>query len=155
MNDLDVPKRTRAVLAWVVMLAVVGCGSRGDNLPRQAVSGNVTLDGKPLERGTISFQPATELPTAIAVPISGGQYYIEKAQGLVPGSYKIKISSAPPPVPEPLTAEGTPPPPGKPTPPPKDLMPERYNSSTILIREVKEGGSNTFDFPLESGPPKK
>jgi hypothetical protein len=145
----------RIGISALLALAIVGCGSSGDNLPRQSVSGTITLDGKSLERGMISFQPVSELPTAIAVPISGGEYYIEKGQGLVPGSYKVKISSTPPPVPEPLTAEGTPPPPGKPTPPPKDLMPERYNSSTILIREVKGGVSNTFDFPLESRPPKK
>jgi hypothetical protein len=145
----------RIGVSCLLALALAGCNSPGDNLPRQRVSGTVTLDGKPLERGTILFQPVSELPTGIAVPISGGQYYIEKAQGLVPGSYKVKISSTPPPVPEPLTAEGTPPPPGKPTPPPKDLMPERYNSLTILTREVKEGVTNTFDFPLETGPPKK
>src|SRR3954465_12715974 len=67
-----------------------GC-SDGDNLPRQAVSGEVTMDGAPLPNGTIQFTPATELPTPALVPIEGGNYSIPKDRGLVPGSYKVSI----------------------------------------------------------------
>jgi hypothetical protein len=138
----------------LLALTLAGCGDPGDNLPRQPVSGNVTLDGKPVERGTISFQPTSELPTAAAVAINGGQYSIARAQGLVPGTYQVKISSTPQPAPEAVSADGSPPPPGKPTPPPKDLIPAKYNSSSTLSSEVKEGASNTFDFSLESAPKK-
>jgi hypothetical protein len=140
-------------LSWLglwLAVAVAGCGGSGDNLPRQPVSGTVTLDGKPLERGTISFQPVSELPTAAAVAFSDGRYAIARAEGLVPGPYRVLISSTP------LTtlpvdpATGLPPPPGKPTPPPKERLPEKYNAATILTAEVKEGASNQFDFSLES-----
>src|SRR5262249_50316267 len=109
----------------------------------------------PLERGTISFQPVSELPTAGAVAINGGQYALARAQGLVPGAYRVLISSTPPTSLAIDPATGTPPLPGKPTPPPKELLPAQYNASTTLSAEVKEGTSNTFDFALESAPKKK
>jgi hypothetical protein len=135
-------------------LVLIGCGGPGDELPRQPVSGTVTLDGKPLERGTIAFQPASGLPTAAAVPIIGGSYSIARDHGLVPGPYKVSISSSPETASPIDPATGTPPPPGQPTPPPKELLPERYNASTTLTADVKEQGSNTFDFPLTSAPKK-
>jgi hypothetical protein len=131
-------------------LALSGCGGARDNLPRQTVSGTVTLDDKPLEQGTITFTPAAEGATPSMVSISGGKYYIGRAEGLVPGNYKVKISSTPitPPVIDPVT--GTPPPPGAHPPTPKELLQPKYNSTTALTAEVKEGASNTFDFPLET-----
>ena len=135
-------------------LVLSGCGGPGDELPRQPVSGTVTLDGKPLERGTIAFQPASGLPTAAAVPIIGGSYSIARDHGLVAGPYKVSISSSPATASPIDPATGTPPPPGKPIPPPKELLPERYNASTTLTAEVTEQGSNTFDFPLTSAPKK-
>jgi hypothetical protein len=135
---------------WLASLVLAGCGSAGDNLPRQPVSGKVTLDGKPLERGTISFQPDSGLPTAAAVAITAGQYSMARAQGLVPGAYRVLISSTPQ---SPVTidpATGMPPPPGQPTPPPKELLPAKYNASSTLSAEVKEGATNRFDFALDT-----
>ena len=140
------PARLAGNLTWLVLWLVAGCGGPVDNLPRQAVSGTVTLDGKPLERGTLSFQPESGLPTAAAVPIAGGQYSIPRAEGLVPGSYRVLISSTPQAAP----TASRPPPPGQATPPPKELLPEKYNASTTLSAQVKEGSANTFDFALES-----
>jgi hypothetical protein len=137
-------------LAAAAVVVVSGCGGSGDNLPRQPVSGTVTLDGKPLDQGTISFQPVSELPTAAAIVFSDGRYSIARAQGLVPGAYRVLISSTPPTTLAIDPATGMPPPPGKPTPPPKERLPEKYNASTTLTAEVKEGASNQFDFSLES-----
>jgi len=155
------PRRPRSP-AWGLAAVVAGCGgalvlsacgpARVDDLPREAVSGKVTLDGKPLERGTISFQPASASPTSGMVSIVGGSYSMPKAYGLVPGSYKVSISSS----------EGSGPSeklgdvPGKTPPPPKELIPARYNSDTTLTAEVKPGKSNSFDFDLTSATtPKK
>ena len=144
------PAWLAANLAWLVLWFVAGCSGSADNLPRQAVSGSVTLDGKPLERGTIAFQPDSALPTAAAVPIAGGQYSMPRSEGLVPGAYRVLVTSTP------LTAPtaSRPPPPGQATPPPKELLPEKYNASTTLSAEVKERSPNTFDFALESAPKK-
>jgi hypothetical protein len=116
-------------------------------LPRQAVSGSVTLKGQPLPQGTIQFLPATDKqPTAGAVEIKDGKYSLPQEQGLVPGPYKVMISSA-----KESGAQKGPPDdsPGKHGPPPKDLIAAKYNVQTKLTAEVKEGGSNTFDFPLD------
>jgi hypothetical protein len=140
----------RACAVLPVLLLLAGCGS-SDNLPREPVSGTVTLDGKPLERGTISFQPESGLPTAAAVTISAGQYSMTRAQGLVPGAYRVLISSTPPGggiANNPAT--GRPPPPGQPTPPPKELLQAKYNEKSILTAEVKGGAENRFDFELDS-----
>jgi hypothetical protein len=123
-----------------------------DDLPREAVSGKVTLDGKPLERGTISFLPATQSPTPGMVSIVGGSYSMPKAYGLVPGSYKVSISSSDSTGPAEKFGDV----PGKTPPPPKELIPTRYNSDTTLTAEVKQGASNSFDFDLTSAAtPKK
>jgi hypothetical protein len=140
--------------AWVMLAVLTGCGGAVDKLPRQAVSGSVMLDGKPLERGTISFQPVSELPTAAAVAINGGQYSMPRAEGLVPGAYRVLISSTPAAVSQVDPKTSRPPPPGQPSAPPKESLPERYNASSTLTAEVKEGAKNSFDFPLESAPKK-
>jgi hypothetical protein len=149
-------------------LLLGGCGGAGDDLPRQAVWGKVTLDGKPLEQGTITFSPTSELPTPGMVTVTGGSYSLPKAQGLVPGSYKVSI----------LASESTEPVEkfgdlpgvagrrqaeaadskaraailGKKGALPGQTIPPRYNTATTLTAEVKDGASNSFDFELTSAP---
>src|SRR5436309_3067982 len=134
-------------LQWVVvvgMLTPAGCGGPGDELPRQAVSGSVTLKGQPLPQGTIQFLPTTDKqPTAGAVEIKDGKYSLPREQGLVPGSYKVMISS----VKDPGAQQGPDDLPGKPGPPSKDLIAAKYNVKTNLTAEVKEGAANTLAFP--------
>src|SRR5947209_6985710 len=57
------PRSLRLSLVFLVLLLAGGCGS-GEN--RCAVAGKVTLDGKPLEVGLISFLPSdgTQSPSA-------------------------------------------------------------------------------------------
>ena len=61
------------VLPLVVLL--LGCGER-DRLNRQAVCGSVTLDGKPLARGAIPFQPEEKTGTSTGAVIEDGRYAI-------------------------------------------------------------------------------
>jgi hypothetical protein len=79
------------------------------------------------------------------VEIKDGKYSLPQEQGLVPGSYKVMISSAK----DPGAQQGPDDLPGKHGPPPKDLIAAKYNVETKLTAEVKEGGSNTFDFSLD------
>ena len=71
----------RIVLAGVLLLTAVGCGGgRGD--PEMAsVSGKVTLDGKPLDDGTITFTPPNG-----GVPASGS---------IKAGLYTVKAPAGP------------------------------------------------------------
>ena len=86
-----------AAAGLALFIAVGGCGAgSGDNLPRQAVSGKVTVDGKPMERGVISFTPDTQAsnPVTGGGVIADGAYSIPREQGLTPGKYKVSITAS-------------------------------------------------------------
>ena len=54
------------------------------------VSGTVTLKGKPLSDGTISFEPLDGQPTRATAMLTGGGFTIPKPFGLVPGRYMVE-----------------------------------------------------------------
>ena len=83
----------------LVALLLPGCG---DGRPRTiAVRGRVTHDGKPLEAGTITFQPAQTPEGIPRRPAVGqiqpdGTYVVstfEKGDGALPGEYRVAITS--------------------------------------------------------------
>lgn len=139
-------KRLRLLIVLPVLLPLTGCGG-GDELPRERVSGTVTLGGEPLESGLIQFEPTSpDVPTMTGAEIQNGQYAVPRAEGPVPGSYRVIITS------NPKEAELDPEEgemPGM-VPMPKTAgIPARYNAQTELTAEVTAGGPNTFDFSLE------
>ena len=79
----------------VLLLAVVaGCGP-SNPLGRQTVSGKVTLDGAPLDQGTIAFSPvSTTEGVSSGMVIKDGEYSIPTVRGLPPGKYLVRINSA-------------------------------------------------------------
>jgi hypothetical protein len=127
------------------VLVVSGCDASSDNLPREAVSGSVTLECQPLAKGTIQFAPISDkLTTTATGGINDGKYSIPRGEGLVPGTYKVAISSLE------VSSEmklvhGAP---GKIGPPAKNLISKQFNTNSKLTAEVKGGGTNTFDFEL-------
>jgi hypothetical protein len=134
------------------LLNIVGCGD-GDSLPREAVSGTVAVEGKPLKTGLITFLPASsEVTTQGGGPVVEGKYTVSRNQGLVPGKYKVVISS-PEDTPEKFTdtafnnnAPGMPPIPAK------EVIPAQYNNKSLLTAEVTSGGKNVFEFNLTATP---
>lgn len=145
---MSAPWNSAAVrFLWGVLIcsAMVGCGTP-NALDRQAISGNVTLDGTPLDEGTIEFLPLGPEGRAGGAVIRRGSYAIEGAKGLVPGKYTVRISSAASNREIDLHA-----PPG-PTLPvmSKERIPPQYNTETKLVVEVKKEQSKTFDFALSS-----
>lgn len=147
---MQVKRRISLVLALGGLLAATGfgCGGGGeDTLPREAVSGTILFEGAPLTQGSIQFMPMaqseTGAATAGASSITDGKYSIAQEQGLVPGAYKVIISSAPPG--EPVTEEM----PGMAPPTPRDLIPAKYNASTTLNAEIKAGVDNDINFDLK------
>jgi hypothetical protein len=126
--------------------ALAGCGGAADNLPRQAVSGSVKFKGQPLKTGLIEFFPSEPgIATTGATGITDGSYSLPRSEGLQPGKYEVRISSAP------QTAQR---PPGampgdSPLPAAKELLPEKFNAKTTLSAAVTKDGSNTFDFDLQ------
>jgi len=127
-------------------LVLAGCQGPSDTLPREAISGTVTLDGKPLPAGRIEFQPSGQAETTAASGgITDGSYRIRQDEGPVPGTYKVSVTSA--------VTTAKPPPgamPGDTPPPPKEPIPAKFNAQTKLTAEVKKGGPNTFNFELTS-----
>lgn len=137
-----------ALLTSLVHATMSGCGGGAtDSLPRHAVSGNVTLDDKPLPSGSISFDPADPgKPDAVSAgaTISNGSYSVAQADGLTPGVYRVSINSrGGAAAVSPTEAPGAPP-----KTRPKDLIPEKYNTKSTLKAEVKPGESPRFDFDL-------
>lgn len=78
----------------IVTTFVVGCGGKSEEFSRAAVSGKVTLDGKPLAEGTIRFVPVA--PTTgpkVSVTIEQGQFVSDDEHGPVIGKHRVEIQS--------------------------------------------------------------
>lgn len=125
-------------------LMLCGCDGGAGELPLRGVSGKVTLDDRPLERGQITFSPEPGGPgTQAGGPISAGSYSIPRDQGLMPGKYAVMIAGG-------SAAEGDPDDPSKKVKATPDPIPARYNALTTLKAEVAADGTNAFDFELKS-----
>ncbi|WP_165071323.1 carboxypeptidase regulatory-like domain-containing protein [Paludisphaera rhizosphaerae] len=146
-------------LAFVVAIAATfGC-SGGDGLPRQAVSGKVTLDGQPLDSATISFQPmaGSGEVTSAAATVSAGSFSISAADGLVPGKYRVSVSAkrevaaksgAKKKQIDNVTGELVDPPADAAV--TQETIPARFNAQTELTTEVTAAGPNDFTFAVTS-----
>lgn len=138
------PHRFSLLLASSLLTAVVGCG--GDSGPaRQPASGSITLDGKSLASGTITFIPDEGGPGAFG-SVEEGAFRFEKAEGPPPGRYKVEIVDVRPTgkmIPDPDSRSGT-------IAEVRNTIPPRYNARTELAVEVKADAENTFTFDLST-----
>lgn len=138
--------------AVVAIAAAAGCSGGGDDLPRVAVSGTVTMDGQPLPEGLIQFIPEGADPEKAASAsgtIKEGAFAIDRASGPTAGKYKVAINR-PEHMSEHVKIElkkrgRRKAPPGQ-----KDLVPERYNSKTGLHEDIPSGGTSTLKYELQS-----
>jgi hypothetical protein len=143
--------RVNALLLIAILAGCSGCGGGiTDNRKGLApVTGKVTLDGKPLTTGTISFV-AMDGSEAFTGPIdSSGNYTLASSPsspGALPGEYKVIIIASqqatmgdPMKGGQPIAAEA------------KTIVPEKYTKpdSSGLTGSVKSG-SNTINFDLKS-----
>jgi len=128
------------LFAVVVSVGLLGCGG-GPKGPKTAqVSGTVTLDGAPLDEGSINFIPEDGTGAPAGTKIVKGSYSVA-----VPlGSKRVEIR-APKVVGQKVAYEGDP------NSPKIDLIeervPHRYNATTEL-KTVVTDGTNKADFPL-------
>jgi len=125
-------------------LAATGCGSGGPTMGR--VSGTVTFQGKPVEKGTVTFISTDgERPNATG-DIKGGSYTLqttEPGDGAVVGDYKVIISDIDPNI---ANTEL----PGMKVKTPKSALPKKYHNADTSGLTVKvESGSQTKDFELQ------
>ncbi len=125
------------VIAAVALFTAMGCGGGAtDGPPRASVSGKVTLDGQPVDGGTIYFTPSKG-PMASA-PIAAGVYSIaagDRGPVLGPNAVKIEWYRAS----GKLDAGGAP--------LSEQVIPDKYFSKSALTADMK-AGSNTHNFEL-------
>ena len=134
------------IATGMLMSLCVGCG-QGDGATRCAVKGKVTLDGSPIEAGSIAFMPAggTEGPTA-GGQIEKGEYSIPSDKGPVEGRYRVEIRAPQKTgkmIQAPMAEEGTM------VEETAESVPAKYNSESTLEEEIK-AGKNVLDFELTS-----
>ena len=78
------------ILIALAVVTISGC-SRRSGLERASVGGKVTLDGVPVQEGSIRFVCLTSAPTSGAA-IRDGSYYIPSDNGPALGRHRVEIS---------------------------------------------------------------
>jgi hypothetical protein len=112
---------------------------------RCGFSGNVTLDGEPVDRGSISFaSKSKESRSRSGSRIKMGKFEVSAEKGLLPGKYSVRITSPTPSVPTP----GAPGYLGLST--PVERIPPKYNMKTELEVEIDRETDNSFEFDLKT-----
>ena len=143
-------KLARDCALAAALLGILGCGDDDDGIGRKAVSGTVTLDGKPLPSGSVLLVPAGDGP-AVGGEIAEGVFTLPEAAGPVPGSYRVEIVSNQPTgrtIPDPEQGkDGT-------MEELKNVIPDRYGKRSQLKADVTKDGPNTFAYELDSKPDK-
>jgi hypothetical protein len=131
------------VLAFAASFA--GCGQ--DYGGRQEVKGTIKLKGQPLDQGQITFMPMSgDRSTQEGSLIANGSYHIDRAHGLMPGNYKVIITSG-----DAKTPAANPDQPPGPTGAniiSKDRIPPEYNTHSKQEVEVTDKKPNVFDYDI-------
>jgi len=129
--------RVGRAFGGLALCAALAAGCDGSGLAD--VSGTVTVDGAPVEEGSITFVPADGQGQTAGGPIKDGKYSVRAS----PGRMKVSIS-APKAIGKkklyntPNSPEGT---------IWKEGLPARYNEQTELTLDVKPG-RNAKDWEL-------
>ena len=135
-------RRAAPLLFALAVTAAVGC--EADKFNRQAVSGTVSMDGKPIPYGNIEFVPAENQPTTVTLEIKDGKFGVVAAGGLAPGKYVVRVQGM----------DGPPPPPGdvpgvSAGPQPKSIVPDKYGAQSTETVGVQAGQKNEFTLALQ------
>jgi hypothetical protein len=128
----------------VALIAVSGCG----DARRASMSGSVTLNGQPVNGGTISIIPEAATDSiAVWGDINNGHYSLSGGSGLTVGTNRVEIRwpkttgrkvALPPPARQGSLIEET-----------VEVIPMRYNIQSELHVDIKQG-ENKLDFRLDS-----
>jgi len=135
-----VTDRLRLPLVASLGLALLGFAAGCGGPPQAKVSGTVTLDGKPVENGTISFYPTANSGQTAGGGIVNGQYTMDAS----PGEMTVLISASK------VTGKhkmyDTPDSPTVDT--VVELVPDRYNKTSELKVTLKPGVNEGVNFDL-------
>src|SRR5262245_5032278 len=135
---------SRALLAGALCLGLLsGCGPGGP--VRHEVTGEVVFRNRPLDEGIIEFHPLDGQGSKSGATVLNGKYHIPRDKGLFPGRYRVEIiggdgtsgaGKAEPSEPRPGVTPG------------KERLPPAFNAKSNVIREVKGGERNEFNFTI-------
>lgn len=115
----------------IVLLATLGCGGSGDRPELGQVQGQVTLDGQPLPKCSVHFDPQGARAST-GFTDEAGRYrlrYIRDIRGAVLGEHQVRI----------LDTTG------------EQRIPAAYSKEGVLTKSVQPG-DNEIDFELSSQP---
>ena len=134
---------TILAVVGLALLPAAGCSDSGPELG--TVSGTVTLDGKPLPKATIEFQPGPGGSPSYGDTDEDGYYellYGIGKPGAMVGKHEVRISTYRK---EAADDEGLSPAIEYP-----ELLPPKYNEESELTCEVKSGSNEGVNFDLKS-----
>jgi hypothetical protein len=122
----------------------VGCGASGPK--RGAVEGQVLIDGRPLDAGTINFYPAEgTVGPSTGTTITNGAYRLSQDKGPIVGKNRVEIRGnrkTGKKIPDPMAMD-----PNKLVDEIVEAVPADYNTNSTLVRDINPG-TNTHDFEL-------
>ncbi len=133
----------RAGLLMALLLPVLALGcKKGDAVKLMPVSGQVKIDGQPLAKANVHFQPVPTKdgnpgPDSFATTDDNGNFTLKanlsdgtSADGAVPGAHSVQIS---------VFDRNA-------RPEPIERVPAKYNAQTTLKFTVPEGGTKDANF---------
>jgi len=130
----------RSSWLWLTIL-LAGCGGP------TSLTGKVSYDGKPIEKGTITFEPVDGHGQATGGTIEGGKYEPQGPAAPSPGKQLVKIRG--------LKKTGKTMKAGPPFPPDKvieeeiEYIPAEFNTKSVLSVEIDGSGVKDFELPAK------
>lgn len=128
-----ISRRLMIVTSFCGLWALSGCGGAPAKETPTGVKGVVTLAGKPLAEGTVSFSNSSTGNAAVAQLGAEGKFTV--TGGVVPGEYKVTIT---PPTPTP----------DNPAPKPSSIPDKYRNEATTDLKAKISSGANDLKFEL-------
>jgi hypothetical protein len=135
---------TVALTAACLAGLAAGCGALGGSEPAH-VTGRVTIRGKPLAKGTITFVATDARPNASSLIGPDGAYDLKTntpGDGVLPGEYRVVVSDVNP-------AELLQSIPGAPPRGTARVRGRYENPDTTDLKAVVKPGQNTIPFDLK------
>jgi len=130
----------------VVLLCFSSCSNSNNTQGRVAICGNVTLEGSPLENGSIQFESLPEMRPQILTGgiIRQGTFSVPAEQGLLAGQeYTVRIRSVQEIPGTYVEADHT-----ESGPETRDIIPPQYGSESTLTVTATKKSPNVFQFDM-------
>ena len=129
------------LFALATLLSCLGCAK---NPERYALEGQVTIEGDPLDRGTLVLIHTQDPQWQVKIPVRAGHWQVEAARGPIAGRYDVLVVSPQPELEEVEQAMRE----GGENPLLSMSIPPRYSQAGALSIEVGPAHDPHHDFAL-------